>query len=483
VLEAALAVARAGERADPPVPAPAAVRRYLSFQRFPERAAESVRRALEEDDGFRLRVREAVVAGAPPGEPPEAAVGEAGWLLLDRPADGEARLEALLEAAAVAAAAERQERDDRRAGKRLARAEAQLDEARAAAGAAAGREAEVREALDGELARARALQAALEAERQRSARLAGERAEAVRQLEEARRRLHDRAEERRSLRARAVELQAEVDALRAEVARAAAAPAGSGATTGARDRPDGNPAPAGEDGPAVGGAGTTAGADPAFGAEERRALAEAMGDAAAAVAALGAALERAGAVVGPPVDRGDGGAPAADRRAATGGGDDLAGATDRPPPLRRLPARLPVGMFDDGVEAAAFLVRLPGAVLVVDGYNVSMAGWSDQPLAQQRRRLVDALRNLQARTGVEPVVVFDGAEVDSGPTGSLPRSVQVRFSPPGVIADDVVVELVDRYPTDRAVVVATSDRELQGRVAGLGANTVSSGQMVELLRR
>ena len=149
--------------------------------------------------------------------------------------------------------------------------------------------------------------------------------------------------------------------------------------------------------------------------------------------------------------------------------------------VRRQPARLPTGMFDDSAEAAAHLVRLPGVVLVVDGYNVSMAAWPDQPLAHQRRRLVDELRNLQARTGAEPVPVFDGADVASGPTGSLPRSVQVRFSPPGVTADDLVVELVERYPNDRAVVVVTSDRELRERAEALGANVISSPQLIGLL--
>src|SRR5690606_22295402 len=95
-LEAALVVARAGERADPPVPAPTSVRRYLTFQRFPERAAEALRRALEDDEAFRRRVRDAVAEAAPPDEGPHATVGEAGWLLLDRPAGAEERLEAML---------------------------------------------------------------------------------------------------------------------------------------------------------------------------------------------------------------------------------------------------------------------------------------------------------------------------------------------------------------------------------------------------
>ncbi len=57
-------------------------------------------------------------------------------------------------------------------------------------------------------------------------------------------------------------------------------------------------------------------------------------------------------------------------------------------------------------------LRTPGAVLLVDGYNISHAVWWDQPIAEQRDRLVGALTELHARTGVEVDVVFDGAEVE-----------------------------------------------------------------------
>jgi len=47
---------------------------------------------------------------------------------------------------------------------------------------------------------------------------------------------------------------------------------------------------------------------------------------------------------------------------------------------------LPPGIFDDSVEAAEHLVRVPGVVLLVDGYNVSQLGWADLPIAEQRQR-------------------------------------------------------------------------------------------------
>ena len=68
-----------------------------------------------------------------------------------------------------------------------------------------------------------------------------------------------------------------------------------------------------------------------------------------------------------------------------------------------------------------------------------------------------------ARTGAETTVVFDAAEPDQpGPWSSAPRGVKVLFSPPGVIADDVIRDLVAAEPPGRTVVVVTDDQEVAG---------------------
>ena len=54
-------------------------------------------------------------------------------------------------------------------------------------------------------------------------------------------------------------------------------------------------------------------------------------------------------------------------------------------------------------------------------------------------------------------MVFDAAETRP-PLVHRPRGVRVLFSPAGVIADDVIRELVAAEPAGRAVVVVTSDR-------------------------
>jgi predicted RNA-binding protein with PIN domain len=152
-------------------------------------------------------------------------------------------------------------------------------------------------------------------------------------------------------------------------------------------------------------------------------------------------------------------------------------------PARRTPVRLRPGTTADSAEAAEQLLRTPGAVLLVDGYNISHAVWWDQPIAVQRDRLVSALAELHARTGIEVDVVFDGAEVERGTAMSPRPAVRVRFSPPGVEADDVIIELAGTIPIGRTVIVASSDRRVRDGVRRHGANVLGARQLTEALRR
>jgi predicted RNA-binding protein with PIN domain len=146
--------------------------------------------------------------------------------------------------------------------------------------------------------------------------------------------------------------------------------------------------------------------------------------------------------------------------------------------------RLPGGIFDDSVEAAEHLLRTPGVVLVVDGYNVTMTGWPTLAAADQRRRLVGALAELAARTSTEIDIVFDGADVGAVPVPAPVRSlVHVRFSPAEIEADDVVLDLVAHLPAARAVVVASSDNRVRDGARALGANVVHARQLLDALRR
>jgi predicted RNA-binding protein with PIN domain len=143
---------------------------------------------------------------------------------------------------------------------------------------------------------------------------------------------------------------------------------------------------------------------------------------------------------------------------------------------------LPPAVYDDEPVAAAHLVRVPGCVLVVDGYNASLRRWPDQSIAEQRRRLTDALGGLSARTGVDVHLVFDGAGDQGGRAPAIPRGrVRVQFTAATVEADDAILELVERLPADRAVVVATDDRRVRAEAAARGANVISQEQLFSLL--
>ena len=128
-------------------------------------------------------------------------------------------------------------------------------------------------------------------------------------------------------------------------------------------------------------------------------------------------------------------------------------------------------------------LAMPRARLVVDGYNVSKRAWPSSSLEAQRNRLAAGLAALVARTGAETTVVFDAAETDHRPPVVAPRGVRVLYSPRGVIADDVIRDLVGVEPTGRVVLVVTADRAVADDVARDGARVVDPDALIALLAR
>ena len=470
-LEAAMSVARAGDEATPIEPPPPALRPFLHFAKLPRPALVAARRVIEADDEFRARVVEAVT---------ETEVGRSGWIYLSRPEGWEDELSALLADVADAGAAAGERRAEGDARKRLAGAEAARRRAEELSVAAEAESARAVAALADER---RARRTAVDEVARLERRLAQVTVERDRAKESAKR-AADESEEGGRL---VAELRFALDqAQLAEALRPAPAPAaieaaappadadGAGSTlAGERvDAPVGTPAPA----PApidVAGA------------------AVALGEAAQAATALASALAGVAASLRPAAEAGEAGrvrpteAPAPPVPAAvasTGSRGPRAVRRIRPPAPRPVP--LPPGIFDDSVEAAEHLVRVPGMVLLVDGYNVSLLGWPDLPLPEQRQRLVDALAELSARSGAEVAVVFDGADtVYPGMVPGVARPVRVVFSPPGVEADDVVIGRVAELRPFRPVVVASSDRRVQAGASQSGANVISSPQLLAALRR
>jgi predicted RNA-binding protein with PIN domain len=129
------------------------------------------------------------------------------------------------------------------------------------------------------------------------------------------------------------------------------------------------------------------------------------------------------------------------------------------------------------------LLALPGAHLIVDGYNVTKAGYGELSLEQQRDRLLTGLAALAARTGAEVSCVFDGAESGGSAPRLVARGIRVLFSRAGEIADAVIRRLAAAEPGGRVVVVVSSDREVAEGVARSGARPVESAALLRLLGR
>ena len=460
-LEAAVAVARAGEDATPIEPPPPALRPFLHFAKLPRPALVAARRVLDSDEEFRARVVETVTEGD---------VGRSGWLYLSRPEGWEKELAELVGEAADAGEREADRRAEGDARKRLAGAEtarrraeeaaitAESDAARAAVALADERHA--RRAAVEQATKLEARLAQVTTERDRARTLAAEASAAAGEAAGAAEAAAHEVEELRALLRAAEEEMARLERA-ASVVVLPAEPVEHEMQSQALD---------------------VAGA------------AAALIDAARAAAALADGLASVATSLQPspqpnaPAGRAGPGAPTVGAIRAGAGTDSVPAAADKPRSPRAgprpMPVALPPGIFDDSVEAADHLVRVPGVAVLVDGYNVSKLGWPDHSIAEQRRRLVDALSEMSARTGAEVAVVFDGADTVWAPqVPSTGRRVRVLFSPPGVEADDVVIARAAELRPFRPVVVASSDNRVRAGSAGAGANVISSPQLLAVLHR
>lgn len=126
-------------------------------------------------------------------------------------------------------------------------------------------------------------------------------------------------------------------------------------------------------------------------------------------------------------------------------------------------------------------LALPRARLIVDGYNVTKQAWPSASLEAQRSRLVAALGPVVARSGAETTVVFDAAESTTRTAMPAPRGVRVVFSPEGVIADDVIRQLVAAEPRGRVVVVVSGDQAVARDVVRSGARAVPASALITVI--
>ena len=440
-LQIALAVARLGEAEHPPVPAPSRLRPYLGFAKAPKAALELCRRVVYDDETFRRRVAAAVTVDQ---------VGALGWLWLTRPEHWEAtsaELFAELERERLhTTVARRQDELERRQA--AAVDAAQLAE-QARREAAAGLEA-ARTELAEARRQIRELLVRMEQAETAAARQHDERNGLLRQLKAAEALVARRSSENRGLREQLDQARRPAEA-----------------------RPGEDPGPSRDL--------LRAAIDAAAGAA--RSMTQAASEVTKAMAQAGAALTQLGGTSTHEQEADHGEGPAASAATDAAGAQPTGSATPAFVPIeRRRALRMPPGTFEDAHPAAVYLSRVSQVLFLVDGYNVSKLGWPDLELRLQRERLVEALVTLQARTGAQTDVVFDGVDDAEVYARVAPGRLRVEFTVAAVEADDRLLELVELTPSRRPVVVVSSDRRVRDGARQRGANTISAEQLLGLLR-
>lgn len=443
VLRFAVEVAREGELADPPIPAPAPIRRLLTFRRLSKASYETIADVIDTDEDFRHRVAEAAA---------EDDLGRAGMLFLERPDGWGDELAGIVaagpedpsERAALLTRLRRARDGAEAAAERLRNDLAAANDSR---DRLSERLAEVEERARSESAETRRLRTELEHSRD-------DRNRAIRDLKSAEAELAGLRHDLKVARAATRDAERELHDLRRASVTASVDVESARRRTGPVD-----------------GATSTAAHPPPTEPFDRTALRSAVTGAAAAAHRLADFLldaERAIADSDQPED------PSSTASEPV--------SNERRTPRRRRPAPpLPFGVDDDSPRAAMAWITDPGNTVVVDGYNLARTLWANCTPEEERRRTVAVLEELHSRTGITVIVVFDGADDTMAPSAS--RTVRVRFSPTGVTADDVILDLLQELPRDRPVVVVSSDREVADGARADGAAVLGSDRFAVALGR
>ena len=461
-----------GREKGAPLP-PVAIRPLLNFVRLPTAASRRVIEVLESDEQFRTRVA---------GSLSEDDLGRGSWLFLHRPDGWSEELDLLIAAAAEEEAEETAGMLDRTAERRLAQAEEMVARLKGELAEALDASQAALEALAVERATSLEVQGEQGELQERVQRLEQERQHAVRSMKEAEKRAAVRLEESRQAASRAEVDAQQIAELEAQLSQAQSSAANQAvADQAVAEEPTAQslePTPS----------------SPWDGVDPTR-IEAAVRQAALAASLLGEQLAVVAQSVAPAVARL---MEQADQAVQQGDGDrhtdsildvsrdtpssdgDSGSSAHRPP--RRTPLRLLRGVIDGSPEGVEQLLFTPQVILIADGYNISMEAWPQLDGSAQRSSLLNMLSALQARTSALVHVVFDGEGTGSRPAVGAPLAVRVHFSKAEVEADDLILEMVAGLPTDQPVVVVSSDRRVQDGARRLGANVVSSGQLLALTR-
>lgn len=111
---------------------------------------------------------------------------------------------------------------------------------------------------------------------------------------------------------------------------------------------------------------------------------------------------------------------------------------------------------------------MPNEVYVIDGYNLLLRGFrfdtAHRDLDRQRAMLEVLLREfVRTRSDLRLIVVYDGVAPENRPVAERrsteSQEIEVIFSVPPQVADDVVIELCQKLAQKTQVTVVTSDRK------------------------
>lgn len=128
-------------------------------------------------------------------------------------------------------------------------------------------------------------------------------------------------------------------------------------------------------------------------------------------------------------------------------------------------------------------------VLIVDGYNM-IGAWSElkklkqENLEQARDRLLEWLKEYQAYSGRQVILVFDAHQMGGGQGGAqVMGGVQVIYTKANETADERIERLVYEAAKSRVqIYVATSDAAEQQVTFGGGALRISALELQAMVR-
>lgn len=121
----------------------------------------------------------------------------------------------------------------------------------------------------------------------------------------------------------------------------------------------------------------------------------------------------------------------------------------------------------------------PLTYLLIDGHNV-IHSWPElqreHRVASRRHlariELLKRVRHLQDMSGMQVVVVFDGARQGTNEERE-PEGLQIIYADPGTTADTIIERLVAKYAAERPMRVVSADGMVRETILSLGAEWIS----------